>query len=77
MAGEGSSEPTEKRSAALQEGLITYTSCERKSRTGEEAYWALRLEPEGEPFRGTHPIPQPTPPWNFIITAENKTLEFS
>lgn len=73
MVGVGFSEPTEKQSPALQEGLITYTSCKGKSRTGEKVYRALRLEPEGEPFRGTHPIP----PRNFIITAENKTLEFS
>lgn len=61
MAGVCISEPTEKRSTALQEGLITYTSWEGKSRSGEKAYWALRLEAEGEPFRGTQPIPQPIP----------------
>lgn len=38
MVGGCSSEPTEKQSTALQEGLITYTSCKGKSRTGEKAY---------------------------------------
>lgn len=55
------SAPTEEWRAALQEGLITYTPCKRDSRTDEQAYWALRLEPEGEPFK-RQPIQQPLPP---------------
>lgn len=38
MAGVRFSAPTEERSAALQEGLITYTPCKRDSRTVEQAH---------------------------------------
>lgn len=38
VAGVRFSAPTEERSAALQEGLITYTPRERDSGTGEQAY---------------------------------------
>lgn len=38
VAGVRFSAPTEEWSAALQEGLITYTPCKRDSGTGEQAY---------------------------------------